>query len=333
MRSSKNSPNKIIIIAVGVVVIAGAFFAFKTYNKANNGDTIVAHINGKPVYLAEANTQVQKISQGKEGVTFDALDEQSKLIIVKQIAANKIIAAEANKSDFAKKEEVKRKVAEFKDKVVVDEFLDSIAKSAITEEKIQARYDALVKELAGKTQYKARHILVKSPEAAEEIEKRLKDEPFEKVAKKESIDNQSAATGGDLGYLLSGSMVKEFEDVISKMNVGDVSAPVKTQFGWHIIKLEGKRPAEAAPLDKVRDAISKDLYNEAVQEHVKGILDKAEIEMATVSDKPEVKTGSSEVKKDEAAAKEVAPAPEKIEEKPAERPAAKEKKEVKKDKK
>jgi peptidyl-prolyl cis-trans isomerase C len=323
MRNSKNSPNKIVIAAVAVVVVAGVCLAFKYYNpKGNGNDAVVAHINGKPVYITEANEQVQKISQGREGVTFEALDDQSKLIIVKQLAANKIIAVEANKSDVAKSADVKHKVADFKDKVVVEEYLNSLAKTAVTDEKIKDRYDTLVKDLAGKTQYKARHILVKSEEAADEIEKRLKSESFEKIAKKESIDNQSASTGGDLGYLLSGSMVKEFEDVISKMSVNDVSSPVKTKFGWHIIKLEGKRPAEAAPFDKVKDSIAKDLYNEVVQEHVKAVLDKAEIEMASAETTTEAKPEAAK-----GAAHEAAPATEK----PAEKSEVKEKKEVKKE--
>ncbi|MCE3232838.1 MAG: PpiC-type peptidyl-prolyl cis-trans isomerase [Rickettsiaceae bacterium] len=278
MKNSKNPSQNLIIVVAGVVVLVGAVFGFKHFSKKEGSGDIVAHVNGKPVYMSEANEQVSKVT--KEGVNFDALDEQSKLVIIKGVAAHRIILAEANKSGVANKKEVKDKVAEFRDKVVEEEYLAETARKSVAEEKIKERYDSLVKDLKGKTQYKVRHIVLKSQDAAAEVAKKVKDESFEKVAKRESIDGQTAAKGGDLGYLLGGTMIKEFENVIPKMSLGEVSDPIKTKFGWHVVKLEDKRAAESLPFEQVRDSVARDLYNESIQEYVKNVLDKADIKIA-----------------------------------------------------
>jgi peptidyl-prolyl cis-trans isomerase C len=316
MRNSKKGSNTtaIIIGLALVAIVAGGIFVFMNKEGKKDGDEVVAHINGKPVYLSEANLQIGKITQGRESADFDSLDEQSKLLVVKQLAANKIILAEANKSPVGNQEDVKQKIADAKDKIKTEAYLLYVAKNAITDEKIKEHYDSLSKDLVGKTQYRAQHILVKSESAANEALNKLKTEPFEKVAKSDSLDNQTSQSGGELGFLLSGSMVKEFEDAISHLSVGEVSQPFKTKFGWHVVKLEEKRPAEALPLDKIKDSVAKDMYGAAAQEYIKGIVEKAEVELVDRDTKKD--TSAAEPAKTEQTTEEKADAKE---EKPADK--------------
>lgn len=298
----KNKLKGVAIAVVAVAAIAGIGYSLKGDGRAKPEGEIVAKINGKPVYSSEADEQLSAMVRGQQGAdkaTFNMLDEKAKLLVIKELAANKLILENAYKADAEDADNVKQKVIEYQDKLAKEEFLTSMAKDAVTEDKIKARYDELVKELEGKTQYKVRHILVKSQAAAESAEKSLESESFEAVAKKRSLDEGSVLTGGDLGYLIEGNMIKEFEDNIKKMKDGEVSKPFKTQFGWHIIKLEGRRAAVADPFESVKNRLAQEMFAETIQTYVKGIVEKTDIELVAVADKDAAKEEKAEEKAEE----------------------------------
>ncbi len=192
-----------------------------------------------------------------------------------------MLLKEAKKEGLDQSEDVKKKVESFSNQIIKNALISNIAKSSVSEEKIKARYEILSKELKGKTEYKAKHILLGSKEDANKIVRRLKKEAFDKLAKAESIDKSTSESGGDLGYLISGGMYKEFEDVLSKLKVGKISAPVKTQSGWHIIKLEGKKDAIALPYDKVKGAIAQDISTKAIRSYIDTLLEGSKIKLTS----------------------------------------------------
>ena len=135
----------------------------------------------------------------------------------------------------------------------------------------------------------ARHILVDTEDEAKEIQERLKKgEDFATVAKEKSKDPN--AEGGDLGFFARGQMLKPFEDAAFALEVGKISDPVQTQFGWHIIKVEEKRDRPLPTFDQVKEAIIAQLMQQKAQEAVTGLHDAAKIEVVD----PEIKKSMQE---------------------------------------
>ncbi|NOY38942.1 MAG: hypothetical protein GXO95_01505 [Nitrospirae bacterium] len=135
-------------------------------------------------------------------------------------------------------------------------------KAKVTEEDVKKYFDTHPDEFST-DRVRASHILVSTKEEADSLLKKLKaGEDFAALAKKNSIDKGSAAKGGDLGFFGRGQMVPEFEKAVFSMKKGEVSEPVKTQFGYHIIKLTDLKKGEKADYDKVKESLSKKLLTE-----------------------------------------------------------------------
>jgi peptidyl-prolyl cis-trans isomerase C len=149
--------------------------------------------------------------------------------------------------------------------------------AAVTEETIQAAYDAKYKEAVPTLEYHASHILVDSEEKSAELLKQIQDgAAFAEVAKANSTDG-SAASGGDLGWFGTGAMVKPFEDAVIAAKVGEVAGPIKTDFGWHLILVTETRNSAAPTLDEVRADIGAELQKTAIGDFIKSVTDAAQI--------------------------------------------------------
>ena len=149
--------------------------------------------------------------------------------------------------------------------------------SAVTEETIQAAYDAKYKEAAPTIEYHAAHILVDSEDKAKEILAELHaGGVFAELATANSTDG-SAASGGDLGWFGLGAMVKPFEEAVIAAKIGEVAGPVKTDFGWHLILVSEVRNAAAPALADVHDELGAELQKAAIAAFIKSVTDKAAI--------------------------------------------------------
>ena len=148
---------------------------------------------------------------------------------------------------------------------------------AVTDATIQAAYDAKYKGAAPLTEYRASHILVVTEEQAKDLKAQLDGgADFAELAKANSTDGSSAG-GGDLGWFGPGMMVKPFEDAVIALQPGQVSAPVQTQFGWHLILLAETRNAAAPPLADVSADLSAELQRQAIEAHVTAITEAAAV--------------------------------------------------------
>lgn len=155
---------------------------------------------------------------------------------------------------------------------------DYVKGHPVTDSEIQAEYDK-AKASAGGNEYKARHILVKEESEAKAIMAQLKKKTaFDKLAKEKSKDPGSAKNGGDLGWNVPDAFVKEFGDALKSLKKGETSEPVKTQFGYHIIKLEDMRPVKIPPLEEVKGDITRQLQQRRVREAISGLRASAKIE-------------------------------------------------------
>jgi len=161
-------------------------------------------------------------------------------------------------------------------------YLEDYVKShPVTDAEVQSEYDkAKAAAMESGNEYRARHILVKEESEAKSIIAQLKKkDTFEKLAKSKSRDPGSAKNGGDLGWNVPESFVKEFGDALKSMKKGETTkTPVKTQFGYHIIKLEDVRPVKIPPLDEVKGDITRQLQQMRVRTAVKELRATAKME-------------------------------------------------------
>lgn len=235
-------------------------------------DTVVAVVNGTEITL------------GQMIATRDALPEQYKSLpddvlfsgVLDQIIQQTALAQEATgketRRDLLMIENQKRSY-------LAATVLDGVARAAVTDEAVQKLYDETYVNAEPKKEYDADHILVETEDEAKAIKADLdKGGDFAAIAKEKSKDPGSAANGGDLGWFGAGMMVKPFEDAVIALEKGKVSDPVKSDFGWHIIKLNDVRVAEAPKLEDVRADLSGQLQQKAVEAKVTALVEGSKVE-------------------------------------------------------
>ncbi len=175
--------------------------------------------------------------------------------IVDYLTDLKIVAKQAEKDKFGEGAEFAKKLAYFRDKALMESMLSTSTKAAVTEEAMKKVYDEAAAKQKSEPEIHARHILLPTEDEARAALKRLQaGEEFAKLATELSKDTGSE--GGDLGFFSREKMVPEFSEVAFKLDVGKISEPVKSQFGWHIIRVEEKRTKPFPAFDAVKDQIS-----------------------------------------------------------------------------
>lgn len=220
---------------------------------------------------------------GDKDVQLSKLDANTREALVHEIVVRKLVEKEARKVGIAKEPEVKDAIRNFSNQLISQEFLAKQASNAVTEEKIKARYEDLSKELAGKEEFKVRHILLKDEVTAEDIRNKLTSgQNFEALAKQYSQDAGTRNVGGDVGYFVPGQLNKDFEKATQNLKKGEISQPVQTPFGWHIIELVDRRPAKPAPYAQAKDLIAGQLKAAYIQDYLKQLVAQAAISV-TVS--------------------------------------------------
>ncbi|MFV0280433.1 MAG: peptidylprolyl isomerase [Rhodoblastus sp.] len=197
--------------------------------------------------------------------------------VLDNLIAAKVVAQKAEAEKLANTPEFARRLAYLRDKLLTETYLGKIAEAANTDANIQKTYDEVAKQQKPEPEIHARHILVPTEEEAKKALERVKGgEDFAKVAGEVSKDPGSK--GGDLGWFTKDRMVPEFADAAFKLEKGQISQPVKTQFGWHIIKLEDKRMKEFPKLSDVHDQVQRYVMQKAEGEEVVKLRDAAKIE-------------------------------------------------------
>jgi peptidyl-prolyl cis-trans isomerase C len=215
---------------------------------------------------------------------------EQKVIIVKKIMEHKIIADLARKEGLDKHEDVQVQLKYMVNDLLFREFTirNIMDKVTVTEEDAKKYYENNNEKFIIPEQVRARHILIKIPFGASEEESKQaeekannvlewlkKGEKFENLSEQYSEDETSAKKGGDLGYIPKGRMAKAFEDAAFSMKPGEISQPVRTSLGFHIIKLEDRKEEEKKSFEEVKDSITPQLENEKKQFEVQAFIQKA----------------------------------------------------------
>lgn len=253
-----------------------AFTAAAVAQDAGSGeDKTVAIVNGHEIKVSE-------IQMATDDIVGQLPDLPAKLrypFVVEYLVERHLLAQLAVKDGIADTEEYKKRLALYQAKALRDAYFFQKVRPEVTEEEIKASYDEEAAKVAQTERVRARHILVGSEKEAGEILARVeKGEKFEDLAKQYSLDG-SKDYGGDLGYFTAPEMVPEFSKAAFALKKGEVSAPVKTDFGWHVIRLEDRKMGAPQPYDQVKSAIRNVLLRKKVQEVIGGLRKEAKIEI------------------------------------------------------
>jgi peptidyl-prolyl cis-trans isomerase C len=239
-------------------------------------DPVIAKINGVDVTKSELD-----LAQGNIDPQLSQLpDDQKQLAALTAVVDSKVIAARAKQEKLDETPEFKQRVQFIMDRELHNTYFKKHIVDMVTDADVKARYDAEIAKMPKEPEVHARHILVKTEEEAKAVIKELEaGKDFAELAKEKSTD-PNKSDGGDLGYFHKGQMVPEFEAAAFAMNKGDVSKePVKTQFGFHVIKIEDKRDAPPPEFDKVKDQVKQVIMRDKYMELLKTSKEAAKIEI------------------------------------------------------
>lgn len=239
-------------------------------------DAVVATVAGQPVTEGDLKLALDDLNQQFQRMPA----EQQRAAALSAIIEIKLIAAKAEQDGLADDPGFKQRLSFLRDRALHEEFVKTQVADKISDEEVRARYDKEVAATPPQNEVRARHILVKTEEEAKAIIKELDDgADFAKLADEKSQDR--GGNGGDLGYFGPGQMVPEFEKAAFALDVGAVTQePVKSQFGYHIIKVEDKRQQQPPPFEQVKDQMRSVVMREHYVELASKIRDEAEVEIS-----------------------------------------------------
>ena len=243
---------------------------------------VLAKVDGAPITEDDVNDAMTDIGPGLPQKLEGAARQKYVLdyLIDLKLAAKK---AEADK--LTSTPEFERKLTYYRDKLAMEQLLGAVAKAATTEEAERKAYDEAAKAEPPQQEIHARHILLPTEDEAKKALARVKGgEDFAKVATELSKD--PSGEGGDLGWFTKDRMVPEFSEAAFKLKEGEISDPVKTQFGWHIIKVEGVRTKSFPPFEQIREQAARYVSQKAESEEITQLHSAAKIELFDADGKP-----------------------------------------------
>ncbi len=243
-------------------------------------DKVIATYSGGKVTEAEIVSQLKDIIGDKATNIFSELDTEQKKQLVKEFINNKLLVQEVEKQNITDSADYKKNIKMAEEQIGKKILLDKYLEKQVTDKMVSDRYDTLVKEIKGQKEINTSHILVQDEETAKEVKKKLdKGEKFADLATKFSKDEGSKVRGGDIGYTMRGNLVPEYEAIAFAMKKGEISAPVKSQFGWHIIQLVDIRDVKIPSKQEAELGIRQKLQMEAIQKYVDELSQKANVEL------------------------------------------------------
>jgi peptidyl-prolyl cis-trans isomerase C len=249
------------------ILCAGLLFSCtqKAADKTMQGP-IVAKVGSAGITQADFEREMKSLPDYAQQL-FEG--EAGKGKFLDEIIKKEILYQEALKRGLDKGPDFSRKLEEFKKLTLASELLekDVMSKNKVTEQEVKDYYNKHKDDFTTTSQIRASHILVKTEAEANKVLARLKKgEKFEEIAKKESLDTASAKNGGDIGFFTRGQLVPEFEKAAAGLKGGELSGPVKTAYGYHIIKVTDRKTGPVVEFDRVKDVIFQRLSGEKQKE-------------------------------------------------------------------
>jgi peptidyl-prolyl cis-trans isomerase C len=265
-------PRRFAARLLGAVALAALLTA--PVARAEDADPVIARANGVDIRQSDLALAEEDIGSAMPQMG----PEQKHDYLITYLSDVIILAQAADQHQLANRADVKQRIEFERHKALMEALLQDAGKAAMTDDAMHKVYDEAIKQTPNEQEVHARHILVATEGEAKDIEAQLKNgADFATLAKQNSKD-PGAAEGGDLGYFTKDQMVPEFAEAAFKLDKGQISEPVKTQFGWHIIKLEDKRVKPTPSYDQVKGQLESYVARRAQAELVDNLRKTATIE-------------------------------------------------------
>jgi peptidyl-prolyl cis-trans isomerase C len=260
--------------ALGALAIAALLGVSAAPLRAQN-DPVIARANGVDIHESDLAIAEDEIGSNMPQMAPD----QKREYLITYLADVIVLSQAAEQQNLANDPEVKQRLAFDRNKILMEAMLQKAGQAAQTDDALHKVYDVAVKQMGNEEEIHARHILVPTEDEAKQIEAALKGgADFAKLAKEKSKDPSGAESGGDLGWFTKDQMVPEFAEAAFKLNKGQISDPVHTQFGWHVILVEDKRIKPTPTFDQVKSQLQTYVAHRAQAELVDNLRKTAKIE-------------------------------------------------------
>ncbi len=257
-----------------VSLLMAAAFVCLAFTPAAADDPVVARVNG--VDISQSDLDFAADDLGPRLANFSA--EERKKVLLQYLIESELIAGAGRSDNLDKAETFPGRMKYYQRRALRDAYFDLKIYEAVTEAEAKKIYDEKIGQVKPEQEVHARHILVETEAEAKDVAERLKKgEDFAALAKEKSKD--PGAEGGDLGFFTRGQMVKPFEEAAFALDVGQISDPVQSPFGWHVIKVEEKRDQPLPTFDQVKDGIIAQLVQLKAQQVVGDLRKAAKIEV------------------------------------------------------
>ena len=249
------------------------------------GDTVVAKVNGQNI--TENDLRLAEAELGQELANLPP--EVKRRALAEYLIDNTLFSDAAEAEKLGATPEFEQQLHYLRRRLLREQYFEKSLKGTVNEAEAKKIYDARIAEMKPEDEVAARHILVADEAKAKELRAKIVGGgDFAALAKENSTDTGSKEQGGLLGYFGKGQMVPEFETAVFKLQEGEVSEPVKTNFGWHIIKLEDRRRKEPPTFDSVKATILNSLVVRKAQEKAAEFREKAQVEYVDADIKKQV---------------------------------------------
>lgn len=247
-----------------------------------NNDDIVATYSGGKVSEGQVMSQFAPMLDKQpetKGKKFSDLDKKLQEALIKSYINMKLLRKEADNLGLTKTTDFKHKLENAENVLVQQTLFEHKTKDLITDKAVETEYQDFKNSLKGQKEIQVSHILVDSESKAKEVKEQLKSTSFEKLAEKYSKDEASKVKGGSIGYITKGRLVPEFEEKAFNMKKNEVSDPVKTNFGWHLIKIYDIRDIQIPEKKDIEQELKGKIANDAIMKYIDTLEKDAKIEI------------------------------------------------------
>lgn len=245
-------------------------FALPLLAQDVSSDTVVATVNGADITVGHMILTREALPDQYQSLPDEVLFEGVLDQLIQQVVLSQSLVGGDSKRVIIALENERRSL-------LAGEVLDTTITAALTDTAIKEAYDAAYANVEPATEYNASHILVETEDEAKNLLTSLGEGVVFADLAKEKSTGPSGVNGGELGWFGTGMMVKDFEDAVLVLNKGDVSEPIKTRFGWHVIILNDTRLTEAPKLEDVRAELEAEIKQSAIAAIITTLTDKADV--------------------------------------------------------
>ncbi len=283
---SRSKYSKVTNFFIITSILVGVIFVIFYFSNFSNKKEVVARVGEENIYKTDVESKLNEIFQNSRNSSIQTpnlseVPQEILKIVLREIYTDKKILAKAKKVGIDKKKEVKQKIAQVKKAIINQGYIDYIIENEVNDQVISETYVNLSNQINGKKEYDFSHIVVKEESLANDIYKNLSRNPknFAQQAKKYSLDTESGKNGGKIGFVIETAISPEISDSLPNLKINEISKPIKTNFGWHIVRYSDVRDAKPLALEAVRNNIKSQLIQEKISNLKNNLFNNAKIEI------------------------------------------------------